>query len=412
MTNPPESPHGPADSTPPEQNRPTEPLPPYDGTQDTEKLPPYDGSEPTEKLPPYDGTKPTEPLPPYDSEREFQPPFPPPPIPPYDAGHPTQQYPQPAYATTPYAQSQYGQPQYGQPQYGQPPQQPLNAAQFYPQDQPPYGYSPGGPTPPKRGNGPGVAALVLGIVALALAFIPVVNILAFFLGVAGVIVGVVGLVAANRPRATAAWGTGLSALALVLATVMVIVYTFGFLFAVSDAVDEVAPSLPQPTDIFDPPSESPSPVPTDATAEVSPLGTVVELTDETGQPVYEATVSASVLDATDEVMAIALNPDAPAGMQWAMVTIELTSVADSTLAPAIDVTTEYVTPEGDSYSRLDAFALAPEPSFDALFNLEPGESGTGNVVIAIPTDDPASGVWSLKYGHGFDGGERFYFAAE
>ncbi len=189
----------------------------------------------------------------------------------------------------------------------------------------------------------------------------------------------------------AAWGTILSALSLVLAFVMIFVYTFGFIFAVTGAVDEATRDAPRPSEITAPPSATPSPIET--VIDVLPLGTVVELTDDTGNPVYEATVSASVLDATDLVSPIELNPEAPDGMQWAMVTVELTSVADTTLAPAVDVSVEYVSLEGDAYSRFDAFALAPEPTLDVLFELAPGESGTGNVVLAIPTDNPTE--WRL-----------------
>ena len=347
MTNPPEGPSGPADPTP--QQPPQQP--------------------PQQSQP----TQPTEPYPPQ------QPP-----------AYPTQPYPQPAYAQQP-----------------PPSQGPLDAAHFYPQEnQPPYGYTVVGQEPPKHGNGPGLAALICGIVAIIAAVIPFVNFLAFPIGVSGLILGIVGLVLVNRPRRMAIWGTILSVVSLILAFVMIFVYTFGVIFAVSGAVDEATRNRPTPNELTAPPS------PTESVAEILPLGTVVELTDETGEGIYAATVSASVLDATDQVSAIEINPDAPAGTQWAMVTIDVTSLADTTVSPALEVTVEYVTPDGDTYTRLDAFALAPEPSFDTLFELDAGESGTGNVVIAIPSDDPTGGVWAIKYGTSFDGGDRYYFEVE
>lgn len=319
------------------------------------------------------------------------------PIPPT---YPTQPYPPQNYPPQPYAPVRY------------PPQPPptYNLNQFHPdeQQQPPHGYTLAGQTPPKHGNGPGVAALVLGIVAIIAAVIPFVNFLAFPLGICGLILGIVGLVLVDRPRMMAIWGTVLSVLSLVLAFIMIFVYTFGVLFAVSDAVDDASRNRPVPSQGSEP-SEPPA---TDAAAEILPLGTVVELTNENGQGVYEATVSASVLDATAEVTAIEINPDPPAGMQWAMVTLDLTSIADDTVAPVIDVTVQYVSSDGDVYSRLDAFALAPEPTLDVLFELEPGESGTGNVVVAIPEDDPSAGAWALRYGSAFDGGDWFYFEVE
>lgn len=343
MTNPPESPYGPADSTPQQPPQPQQPAQPSYPTQPTQPYPPQ--------------------------------------------GYPTQPYP--------------------------PQQQPVyNLNDFHPTEQlPPHGYTPAGQTPPNRGNGPGLAALILGIIAIVAAVIPFVNFLAFPIGVAGLILGIVGLVIIDRPRRMAIWGTVLSVLSLVLAFILVFVYTFGILFAVSDAVDDASRNRPDPTQRSEPTSPS-TPPSTDAAADVLPLGTVVELSNDNGEGVYEATVSASVLDATTEVSAIEINPDPPAGMQWAMVTLDLTSIADDTVAPVIDVTVEYVTADGDAYSRLDAFALAPEPTLDVLFELEPGESGTGNVVIAIPEDDPAGGVWAIRYGSAFDGGDWFFFDVE
>lgn len=285
-----------------------------------------------------------------------------------------------------------------QPAYGQPPM-------FHP-PQVPYGYTVVGPIPPKRSNGPGLAALILGIVSVVLAFIPLVNIFAFFTGTAGIIVGIIGLVLADRPRKQAAWGTGLSAASMVLAFLMFFVYTFGFIFAVGGAIEESTRNLPtyEATPL---PSETLTPI----TPAVEPLalGTVVQLSDTTGEPAFDATVSASVLDATDAVMAVAGNPDAPAGFQWAMVTVDVTSRSDAAYAPAVDVVVEFVTEDGEVFNRLDAFAIAPEPQFDALFDLGEGESGSGNIAIAIPTDAVDSGQWILSHADAVDDSERFYF---
>lgn len=322
---------------------------------------------------------------------------------------PTEPIP-PTYPTQPYPPHYPGQQQYTQHYAPQPPPT-YNLHQFHPNEpqQPPHGYTPAGQTPPNRGNGPGLAALILGIVAIIAAVIPIVNFLAFPLGICGLILGIVGLVIVDRPRMMAIWGTVLSVVSLVLAFVMIFVYTFGILFAVSDAVDDASRNRPVPTQG----SEPSTPPATASAADILPLGTVVELTNDNGEGVYEATVSASVLDATDQVTAIEINPDPPAGMQWAMVTLDLTSIADDTVAPVVDVTAQYVASDGESYSRLDAFALAPEPTLDVLFELEPGESGTGNVVVAIPEDDPTGGIWAIKYGGLADnGGEWFYFEVE
>src|SRR5690606_1894757 len=131
-----------------------------------------------------------------------------------------------------------------------------------------------GPKQPQRSNGPGLAALILGIVSVVLAFIPIVNIFAFFTGTAGIIVGIIGLVLADRPRKQAAWGTGLSAASMVIAFLMFFVYTFGFIFAVGGAIEESTRNLP---------TYEATPVPSTTPSAIAPaveplaLGTGVQL---------------------------------------------------------------------------------------------------------------------------------------
>jgi hypothetical protein len=108
---------------------------------------------------------------------------------------------------------------------------------------PPAGY----PAPPKS-NGPGVAALVLGIIALVFAFVPFANYLAIALGLVGLILGVLGLLAKGRSKGLPITGTVLSGIALILSIIMVVVYTAAFA-AVSKAVDDSAagPSITTPS---------------------------------------------------------------------------------------------------------------------------------------------------------------------
>jgi hypothetical protein len=92
-------------------------------------------------------------------------------------------------------------------------------------------------TPVKNGNGFGVASLILGILALVGAFVPFLNYGSIFVAGIGVVLGVVGLVVKFRPRGTAIAGLILSALGLILAIVMVVIYTAVF-FGVSAVVAE------------------------------------------------------------------------------------------------------------------------------------------------------------------------------
>ena len=86
------------------------------------------------------------------------------------------------------------------PQY---PTQPGPPPGQYPEGQYPQGqYPPGGyQAPPRRRNGMGTAALVLGVVALVLVLLLIFSPLGAFLGLLAVIFGIVGIVRANRREA-------------------------------------------------------------------------------------------------------------------------------------------------------------------------------------------------------------------
>jgi hypothetical protein len=76
------------------------------------------------------------------------------------------------------------------------------------------------PPSPPAGNGLGTAGLVLGIVGLVFAFIPIVGLIAWPLVIIGLILGILGVLRANRGQATnrgaAIGGVACSALGLVV----------------------------------------------------------------------------------------------------------------------------------------------------------------------------------------------------
>ena len=84
-------------------------------------------------------------------------------------------------------------------------------------------YPPPAPAPARPpGNGIAVASLVLGIVALCLSPIPLVNLLGAACGLTGLGLGIAGVLRGRRHgrRATAGWGAGLSAVALAVSVVV------------------------------------------------------------------------------------------------------------------------------------------------------------------------------------------------
>ncbi|MGV0110554.1 OB-fold protein [Arthrobacter sp. CP30] len=88
--------------------------------------------------------------------------------------------------------------------------------------------------PVKQGNGFGVTALVLGIVAIVASIIPILGIAAFILGPLAVIFGIVGLTRAHKPKGTSITGLVLGILSIIIAATVTSVF-FG---AMSTAMEE------------------------------------------------------------------------------------------------------------------------------------------------------------------------------
>ncbi|WP_026924054.1 DUF4190 domain-containing protein [Glycomyces arizonensis] len=85
----------------------------------------------------------------------------------------------------------------------------------------------------KRSNGFAVTALVLGIIALVLAFIPIVNIVSFFLAALAIIFGIIGLVASGRRHS----GKGMSITGIVLGVVALAVAILMYVLVYNAAED-------------------------------------------------------------------------------------------------------------------------------------------------------------------------------
>ena len=87
-------------------------------------------------------------------------------------------------------------------------------------------------------SGLSTAGMVLGIVGIVLSFIPIINNIAFFLGILAVIFGIIGLVKKA--------GKGKAIAGLVLG-ILAIVITLAMQSAVSDAIDETSKELDKVT---------------------------------------------------------------------------------------------------------------------------------------------------------------------
>jgi hypothetical protein len=88
-------------------------------------------------------------------------------------------------------------------------------------------------SPTSRGkNGLGTAGLVLGIVAIAGAFIPFLNIASLIIGIVGLILAGIGLLGKTKAKGRAIAGTAVSAAAIVISIIVLSVTAA----AVSNAV--------------------------------------------------------------------------------------------------------------------------------------------------------------------------------
>ncbi len=131
------------------------------------------------------------------------------------------------------AQGQYGQSPYGPyPPYGQYPPGPPGAPQYpggapHAPQPPPYASYP----QPGNRNGLAVAGLVLGLVALALCWVPIVGAV---LGVLGVVFGAVGLRSAGRHAGS---GRGLALAGTICGAVATVVCVVFSIFVINRVVD-------------------------------------------------------------------------------------------------------------------------------------------------------------------------------
>lgn len=121
----------------------------------------------------------------------------------------------------------------------QTPYPPNQGQQPMPTQPMPQGYAPQPQTPPPTPepagkSGLAIAGLVLGIVAVATSFMPIINNASFFIGLVGLVLGIIGLVQTRKGTKS---GTGISVAAIILNVVACIAVLASQAFY-SAAIDE------------------------------------------------------------------------------------------------------------------------------------------------------------------------------
>lgn len=273
---------------------------------------------------------------------------------------------------------------------------------------PPPAYAAAPPAPPATpGKGMAITALILGIVALLGVAIPVLNVLSAILAVVGLILGIIALTKATS-KGLPLSGVIVSGLALLLSLVFIVVYVAGFTNAVNDVRDDTSIIDGEQTEAEPEAPEAPAQSEQGTRDNPAPLGTTIEIT-EFGEPIYELTMGPATLEANAAVLeANMFNEPPAAGFQYALVPVTVTYVGTETGTPWIDLSIQFVSAAGTTHTEGDSLSVAPAPSLFDINELFPGGSGTGNVVILIPTDGAAAGTWSVSTLFG----DPFFFTAE
>lgn len=262
---------------------------------------------------------------------------------------------------------------------------------------------------PLRSNGLGLAALIIGIVAIVFAFIPLIQVVGGFAAFVGAVLGLVGLLLKGRKKRIAIAGTIVSIVAVVLSFTLSAFYAQSFVDAVSTSVEESTSSTEIVTGDEDDSSDGTSTDGERGTRDNPlPIGSTITV-GLTGSPEWEITVGPVILNANDEIASANQFNDPPeSGLQYALLTLDVTYVGDTSGTPWVELDYDYVGADSVTYRSADTFAVPPNSFFD-INELFPGGSGSGNVVIAIPADSASEGTWRIG---GSFLGDKVFFAAQ
>ncbi|OUE30493.1 hypothetical protein BFL35_09910 [Clavibacter michiganensis] len=252
----------------------------------------------------------------------------------------------------------------------------------------------------------------MAVVAFLGAFIPFLDYVTAVPALVAVVLGIVSLARRMDGKPLALTGVILGAVAFVLSIVLAIVYTSAFVRSLTGAVESSGGgsgyASAEPTPGEDGDGET-SALPGTSPEDPLPIGTPVT-GDGLDGPEWQVTLGQPILDGTAAVLAA--DPAAPApeeGMQYAVVPVTVTYLGTEAGDPLSELALGFLAPDGSQYSAADSTVIAPAPAFtDNVDLLEPQGVASGNVVIEIPIDGAADGLWATAPGMIAD---AYYFRA-
>ena len=240
------------------------------------------------------------------------------------------------------------------------------------------GYPPPGP-PSNQGRGMALAGLILGIVGLVLCWVPLLNVMALVIALAGLGLSIAALVIAVRRRTSAKGlsiaGTIVSGLA-VLGSLLAIALLSAFFSAVNNSMNTVSPYGSGQTTSSSTASSSPGSATATPGTSLLPLGTAAEIGE------YSVTVSNVQLNATDEVLSVNPANQPPSG-QYVLVTLNVVYNGAQEGDPWLDLSTNFVGSDNRQYDESSCIAVL-ESGGVAVPTLENGGKANYQVCMDVP----------------------------
>jgi hypothetical protein len=276
--------------------------------------------------------------------------------------------------------------------------QPSGAPSYGPPAGPPAGPPPYTPPPTTKGAGLAIASMVLGIIALLLSWVPIVNNLAAILAVVGLGLGIPALIRARRGTAG---GTGLAITGLVtsvLAIVIVIATQILFVKALDEVGAALDESIADSEAAADPGAgEEPAPA-----SETVPLGVPAQVGD------YEVTVDSVELNGNATVAGANDFNEPPTG-QYLIAQLSVTYVGDEEGMPGWDLTAVFHGSDSRQYSDSDCAAVLPDDAMNAA-TLNSGGSDTFQFCMDVPPAAIEGGQLSIEPTMSFSSDEAVFYA--
>jgi hypothetical protein len=269
----------------------------------------------------------------------------------------------------------------------------------YPPQAPSQQYGPPSYGPPqKQGAGLAIASMVLGIIALLLSWIPIINNVAAIIAIVGLGLGIPALIRARRGThggiglAITGLVTSVLAIALVILTQMLFV----------KAIDEVENSINEGLAQSEAAPVDPGAVEDTAeTPEIVPLGVPAQVGD------YEVSVDAVQLNGNETVAGANDFNEPPTG-QYVITQLTATYVGAEEGTPGFDLTAIFHGTDSRQYSDTDCSAVLPDDAMDAP-TLNSGGSDTFQFCMDVPPAAIEGGQLSIEPTMSFDD-ERVYYA--